>query len=398
MKSIKICVTIFAFFSFVATSYSQDWQETVKKSKGQTVFWNAWGGSVTINGYISWVAKQVNQKYGIKLKHVKLKDTADAVSKVLAEKSASKNYNGSIDLIWINGENFATMKKNNLFFGPFSTKLPNYQKVDYENKISIVTDFGVPVDGYESPWGFSQFVFSYDSAVVKNPPKTMKAILEYAKKNKGKITYPKPPDFTGTTFLKHLLYETISDKSLLQKEVSLAEFKKYTKNFWLWLEEIKPYLWREGRAYPANDQELRKLLNDDEIDLAFSFAIGGASSHILKGDLPETVRTFVLDNGTISNTHFVAIPYNSSVTEAAQVVANFLLSPEAQAKKLDPASWGDYTVLNLDKLNKTERKILESVDLGKATLKPNDLGRSLLEPHVSWVKPIENEWEKRFLK
>ena len=397
MKLIKILLTTLCLFIFTSSVFAHNWQEITKKSKGQTVFWNAWGGSVTINSYISWVAKQVKQKYGITLKHVKLKDTADAVSRVLAEKTAGKNKAGSVDLIWINGENFATMKRNGLLYGPFVTDLPNYFNVDYENKSSITNDFGLAVDGYESPWGFSQFVFSYDTAITKNPPKTMEALLNYAKKNKGKITYPAPPDFTGTSFLKQLLYETVPDSSLLQKKVSRAEFNKNTKRFWKWLEEIKPYLWRQGKAYPKNDPEMVKLLNDGEIDLAFSFGIGLASSHILKGDLPKTIRTFVLKNGTISNTHFVAIPYNSSSKEAAQVVANFLLSAEAQAKKLAPANWGDYTVLNIKKLSKKEQALFD-IDLGIATLKPDQLGKALPEPHVSWVEPIESEWKKRFLK
>jgi ABC-type uncharacterized transport system YnjBCD substrate-binding protein len=42
---------------------------------------------------------------------VKLDDTANAVAKVLAEKAAGKNEGGSVDLIWINGENFASMKR-----------------------------------------------------------------------------------------------------------------------------------------------------------------------------------------------------------------------------------------------------------------------------------------------
>ena len=133
---------------------ANDWNDIVRKSKGQTVYWNAWGGGATWNAYIAWVGKRVKEEYGITLKHVKLKDTADAVSRVLAEKSAGKDQKGSVDMIWINGENFVTMKINGLLHGPFSESLPNYAKVDYKNKASIVTDFGVAVDGYESYFTF----------------------------------------------------------------------------------------------------------------------------------------------------------------------------------------------------------------------------------------------------
>ena len=398
LSFLRILSCLVLFFFAISTTSANDWNDIVRKSKGQTVYWNAWGGGATWNAYIAWVGKRVKEEYGITLKHVKLKDTADAVSRVLAEKSAGKDQKGSVDMIWINGENFVTMKKNGLLHGPFSESLPNYAKVDYKNKASIVTDFGVAVDGYESPWGFSKLVFYYDSAVVKRPPKTIKAFLKYAKKNKGKITYPAPPDFTGTTFLKQVLYETIADKSPLSKPVSDTDFKKHTKKMWQFLEDIKPYLWRGGRAFPKNDRELRQLVNDGEIDIGFSFDIGFAASQILNGDLPETVRNFVLKKGTISNTHFVAIPYNSSSKEASQVVANFLLSVEAQARKLDPNHIGDYTVLNPKKLSSAENKLLNAVDIGEVTLKPNQLGKALLEPHDSWVEPLETEWKSRFLK
>ena len=59
-----------------------------------------------------------------------------------------------------------------------------------------------------------------------------------------------------------------------------------------------------------------------------------------------TVRTFVLDKGTIGNASFVAIPYNSGSSEGAIVVANFLMSPEAQARAQDPNILGYGTVLN----------------------------------------------------
>ncbi|CAN0603851.1 unnamed protein product, partial [Ectocarpus sp. 12 AP-2014] len=90
---------------------SQNWDDTLAEARGQKVYWNAWGGDERINAYIAWVGKRVWDEYGISLNHVKLSDTADAVSRVLAEKAAGRTSGGSIDLIWINGENFAAMKE-----------------------------------------------------------------------------------------------------------------------------------------------------------------------------------------------------------------------------------------------------------------------------------------------
>jgi len=112
---------IFTIFFLLLSSFSasaNSWEDIRKTAKGQTVYWNAWGGSEEINAYISWVGSRVKEDHGVTLKHVKLASTADAVSRVLAEKAAGRSSNGSVDLIWINGENFAKMKENGLLFGP----------------------------------------------------------------------------------------------------------------------------------------------------------------------------------------------------------------------------------------------------------------------------------------
>ncbi len=177
------------------------WSAIESKARGQTVYWNAWGGETRINDYIRWASQEAQKQYGIKVQHVKLSDTAEAVTRVLAEKAAGKTDRGSVDLIWINGENFAAMKRHGLLYGPFTGQLPNFRLVDTDSKPTL-TDFTVPVDGLEAPWSMAQFVFIYDSVSIPRPPRTPKALLEWAKANPGRFTYPQPPDFLGTTFLK----------------------------------------------------------------------------------------------------------------------------------------------------------------------------------------------------
>lgn len=55
------------------------------------MYWNAWAGDPRINDYIGWVGGQVRDRFGIDLRHVKVTDTADVVSRVLAEKAAGKD-------------------------------------------------------------------------------------------------------------------------------------------------------------------------------------------------------------------------------------------------------------------------------------------------------------------
>ena len=107
------------------------------------------------------------------------------------------------------------------------------------------------------------------------------------------------------------------------------------------------------------------------------------------------MRTYVFENGTIGNTHFVTIPWNATAKAGAMVVANFLLSPEAQARKADPNYWGDPMVLDLTLLDDEQRALFESIDHGIWAL-PLGEGDVLSEPHASWTKALEEAWVARY--
>ncbi|MBL8258315.1 MAG: ABC transporter substrate-binding protein [Candidatus Competibacteraceae bacterium] len=372
------------------------WDEIEKTARGQTVYWNTWGGDEKANAYIAWVGERVKERYGIALQHVKVGDIAETVSRILAEKYAGRNEKGTVDLLWINGENFHTMKSNGLLFGPFSERLPHYPLVDTVTIPSTTLDFTEPVEGMEVPWGKSHVVFIHDAAKLQNPPKSVSELMDYIKAHPGRFTYPEPPDTLGSTFLKQILIKLTDQQEALQKPVAETTFGPVTAPLWGWLDEVRPHLWRQGQTFPQSAPALRQLLADGEIDIAFSLNPNDASAEIEKGNLRNTVRTYVLAGGTIANTHFVAIPYNSSAKEGAQVVANFLLSPEAQSRKLDPAIWGDPTVLGLEKLSPADRARFIELKRGVATLSPGELGAPLPEPHPSWVERLEAAWRARY--
>ena len=374
----------------------KSWDQALVQARGQTVYFDAWGGSEQINAFIIWAAGRLRSDFGVSLKQVKLADTGDGVARVLAEKAAGRSDGGAVDLIWINGANFAAMKSHGLLFGPFTQMLPNYRLVDVEAKPTIATDFTVPVDGLEAPWGMAQIVFLYDTARVQDPPRSMAALLAWAKLHPGRFTYPQPPDFTGATFLKQALYELTDDPRRLAKPVVEAEFAQATAALWQFLDALRPLLWRQGKQYPRDSEALRQLLDDGEIDIAFNFNPGEASSAIAQGLLPASVRTYVFDRGSIANTHFLAIPYDANAKAGAMVTANFLMSPEAQARKQDPRLWGDPTVLALDRLSPGDKALFDALPLGAATLPPDKLGRTLPEPDPSWMTRLAEEWRRRY--
>ena len=393
----RLAAALLAAALLAGAAAAESFEQTLARAEGQTVYWNAWGGDERINDYIAWVGERVAEDHGITLRHVKLSDTADAVSRVLAEKAAGRDEGGSVDLIWINGENFATMKREGLLFGPFVEQLPNFALVDVENKPTTLVDFTVPVEGLEAPWGMAKINFIYDSARLQDPPRSIPQFLTWAEANPGRFTYPAPPDFLGSTFLKQVLYELAEVPKELQSEVpDEAAFERVAGPLWDYLDALAPHLWRGGEIYPASGPAQRQLLDDNEVDITISFYPSEASSFIANGLLPESARTFVLDRGTIGNTHFVAIPYNASAKEGAMAVANFLMSPEAQAHKQNPEVWGDHTVLALGKLEPAGRELFDALPRGVATLPPDELGLTLPEPHPSWMTRIEDEWRRRY--
>ena len=75
---------------------------------------------------------------------------------------------------------------------------------------------------------------------------------------------------------------------------------------------------------------------------------------------------------------------------------DFLLSPEAQARKQDERIWGDPTVLDLDRLEPDDRARFDALERGPATLPPEALRPVLPEPHPSWMELLEEGWLRRY--
>ncbi len=370
------------------------WPDVLARARGQTVWFNAWAGDEKTNAFIAWAGDEVRRRHGVTVQHVRLKDTAEAVQRVIAEKQAGRNSDGSVDLIWINGPNFLAMKEQGLLFGPWARTLPNAALVD-DKRPSNFTDFTVPVDGYESPWRMAQIVFVCDGTRVKEPPRSMTAMLDWARRNPGRLTHPNVRNFLGATFLKQALYELAPDPSLLQRAPDDAQFAATTAPMWSWYEQLRPLLWRQGRLFPENGPAQRALLNDGEIDILVSFNPAEAAVASLAGQLPDSVRTFVMSRGTIGNTSFVAIPYNAAHKEGAMVLADFLLEPATQARAQDVRQMGNFTVLDLARLSPADRARFEALPRHPALPTNAELGTALPEPHPAWMTRIVAEWERR---
>ena len=358
------------------------WQQTLAEAKGQRVYFNAWGGSPEINAYLGWAGQEIQRQYGVTLVQVKVDDIAQSVSQLLASKQAGKTSGGPIDLLWVNGENFKALKEQGLLGAPFTDELPNMALVD--TKLPVHEDFTLPVAGLEAPWGIGQLNLMVNGDEVGTPPSSAAELLAWAKAHPGRFTYPKPPQFHGSSFLKQILLELTPDLAPLYREATESDFANVTAPLWAWLDELHPALWRKGKLFPTSAAETRQLLDDGELAMAISFNPQEAQSAAQIGALPPSVEAVAMEKGALTNSHFLAIPFNASARAGAKVVANFLLSPAAQARKANPAFWGDPSVLRADALPDSAK--------GQPALR----FKSVAEPHPSWQLKLEAAWAERY--
>ncbi|MGL1890374.1 MAG: ABC transporter substrate-binding protein [Spirochaetaceae bacterium] len=380
----------------VVSVESLDFNEIEKIAIGSEVRFYMWGGSEQINSWIDdYVAKELKIKYDMKLVRVPM-DASVFVNKLIVEKSAKKLI-GDIDLVWINGENFKNAKQAEVLYGPYLNKLPNFQM--YIDPKSSESDSGFPIDGYELPYGKAQFNYIYDSAQIKDHPNNFKELLSWAKSNPGLFTYPQPPDFTGSAFIKHAFYSLTGGHEQYQGKFDLELFTKKSQVLWDYLNELEPYLWSKGKNYPKELSALDKLFSRGEVGFTMSFTQTAAQNKINEGLYPESVRSFIFTDGSLSNMHYTAIPFNSPNRAGALLLSNLLISPGVQLSKNSPDNWGDFTVLSMDKLSSNYTDKFLSLDLGKATVGIDTLDKyAVPEIPSEYLEALEKGWDKYVLK
>lgn len=382
-----------------------NWDSVLEVAKGQTVNWYIWGGSDSINAYVdNFYGTALKEKYDITLNRVPLADTVDAVNQVLSEKQAGTDP-GSVDLIWINGENFFTLKQADMLYKDWAQLLPNAQFVNWENP-AINLDFGTPVDNQESPWSSAQFQFIYDSARTDESdlPRSYAELKDWACANPGRFTYiaPGPGGFLGTRFTKGALYE-ISGDAGQWLSFDQALWDTHSPALWDYFNELKPCLWREGETYPKDESELVNLFANNEVDLSMTNDITGAGRWIADGRMPETARAFVFDNYMIGDFNYVAIPLNAPNKAAALVLANLLLEPEFQAAQILPENgFGLGYAIDVNRVTDPAQIALleESASkLGEAATPASDLAKSLVgDSAAEYQGLLEQDWLKFVLQ
>ncbi|MBO7401680.1 MAG: ABC transporter substrate-binding protein [Lachnospiraceae bacterium] len=392
-KSIKKALTSVLLFGLMALTLAGCGK------KKETVTLYGWGGDDRVNAYISDVlAPYVLETTGVELVHVRM-DAVDFLAKLADETKAKAD--SDMDLMWINGENFYSAYRSGLLYGPFTDKLQNLSGSVDES--CALTDFGYSTDGYEAPWGKAQFVLFYDSAKVSAPPKNAEELKNFVKDNPGSFTYPVASDFTASAFIRTLLYDLVGYETLNNLNNDYETVKKAIQPLTDYLNEIEPYLWKEGKTYPSSSTQLESLYSDGEILFSMDYSANKALSMVSSGLWPKTTKTLVFDKGTPFNTHFLAIAGISKHKEAAVKVINAALSPEMQIKKAGLSGWADLPVLDYAKLSDKDKAALNAALTPDKEFAPSILTYEELDSHkqpelkADLVDVIEQIWNDTVL-
>lgn len=351
-----------------------DWDEIRRAAEGQTVRWWMFGGDDGANRFVDDHVAPAAAELGVEVERVPVSDTADAVQRVIAEQRAGRE-EGRVDLIWVNGQNFVAGKEAGLWLEDWATALPRANLVDWTDP-TIAEDFGEPVAGQESPFARATFVFAFDRERMDTPPGSFEELADHVRDHPGRVTYPAPPDFTGSAFVR-------------QAVAALGEDEAFE-----WLAEITPWLWRDGETYPASEAELNQLFADGQVDLAMSYDPTFVATEVERGRFPTSTRPFALDSGSLQNTSYVTVPRNAASVEGALVVADLLLAPDLQAAMGDPSVWGMPTVLDADRLDDADAARFDDVS-GPYVL--DEAGELLEELPADRVDRLDERWREEIL-
>ncbi len=378
------------------TAPDRPWDEVLAEADGQTVDLWMYGGDPQGNAYVDDVLAPAAAERGVTLRRVPVTDTADAVNRVLSELQAGSD-DGSVDLVWVNGENFATGRQADAWLCGWTSQLPSMEFVDPEDPL-LTSDFGTPVDGCEAPWHKAQFVLAYDSEDVTDPPTSIGGLLEWAEANPGRFTYPAPPDFTGSAFLRQVLYAVAGGPGQVPAEFDRAAYDEVAPQLFERLAGLAPSLWRGGDTYPRDLAALEELYAGDQVDVTMTYGPATLAQQVASGALPASTRVLPLEEGTLGNASFLAVPVNAADQAGALVVADLALSPEQQLAKADPATWGQYPVVDLDRVPEDVRSRFAALPASPVVPPFEELSRGA-DPELGagWVTPLEDGWRSDVL-
>jgi putative spermidine/putrescine transport system substrate-binding protein len=371
------------------------WEEITQLATGTTVTFMMWQGSPVINNYINnYVVPTVKKKYNINLR-ITGGQGPEIVQLIMGEKEAGVS-TGQVDIVWINGETFFQLRKIDGLWGPFVAQLPNAQYIDFDDPF-ISIDFQQPIDFMECPWGISQFALVYDAARVANPPRNLQELEAYIKANPGTFTISN--DFSGMTLLKSFLAELSGSPTGLDGPFDEEKYERLSTQLWDYINHNKKYFWKQGTTFPKEHTKMDQMFASGELLLSFGFSEGGVEEKVRQGLFPNTTRAYAWENGTVLNSNYLGIPYNSGNRAGAMQVINFLISPEAQFEKANPEGMNVNTVLEINRLTPEWQEKFNNIPKRKYGASMEELShKAIKEPVAEYMLKIYEDFRTQVIE
>jgi putative spermidine/putrescine transport system substrate-binding protein len=371
------------------------WEEVAATARGTSVTWMMWQGDPFINSYVAdYVIPSVREKYAIELEVVSGQGPT-IVQTLLKEMEAGID-ESRIDMVWINGETFYQLRQINALYGPFVEQLPNSKYIDFDNPF-IKYDFQQPSGGFEMPWGNVQMTLIYDTAKVQSPPLSLVELKAFVAENPGRFTIP--TEFTGMTFLKALLYELAPSPQALHGAFNEDLYDSLSGQLWNEINAMKKNFWKQGTTFPSSLAAMHQMFASGEVLITMSNNDTEVDNKITRGLFPASAQAYVWETGTIQNSHFIGIPALAANKAGAMVVANFLIDPEAQLEKFKTDTWGDGTVLDLQKLPDSVASRFQAAQSGRNAPPRSQLNeKALMEPAPEYMIRLFEDFRKEVIE
>ena len=321
------------------------------RAEGEVQFFY-WGGDDNLNIWMDSVVAPAMAELGVTLRANRITGTKDAVDLVLAEAGAGKGIGeGSVDAIWLNGENFFTLKQQGQLFGSFAQALPNsvhfeWDETDPHSTLNL-RDFGTTTEGMEVPWSGEQYVCVANRALMTadQTPSDFAGLRAYLEANPGKFAYVKPPHYLGNTFVQQVLYAFNPDGTAASpfqasiSELGAEELARLIEPGFAYLRELEPLLLggpQGATRYPEDGAAADGLFRNSEIHLTCGFGLYAVATKRANGSYPDTAEEIIFPAGSmIKNKSYLAIPANAPNPAAALVLANYMSSVDAQVTRLE---------------------------------------------------------------
>lgn len=201
-------------------------------------------------------------------------------------------------------------------------EVPNLDKVPKD----AVDRYG----GFGVPYRASSVILAYNSAMVKDPPTTLDALIAWVKNNDGQFTY-NPPDKGGSggNFTERVLSLGIPADQLTFFQTQYDETKETLwEKGWQTLKELHPHIYNNG-FYPQGNVPVLQTLGKGSIAMAPVWS-DQSLSYLAQKLLPPEVKLIQIDPPFAGSAAYLGIPTDSKYKDQLYEMLNWLLTPEPQ--------------------------------------------------------------------